>query len=175
MKASKYQISVTILVYPESKQQCPSLSTFQANSFSSPGEAEESDWPSPTPSPKASRDHLFPLGSTCHSHPDLKIYSPLDDTAGADIAITYTSTDATSIAEEISKKHGVRIEAFKCNVNSSKEIDQTVQDVQKSFEREVDIGINNAGGLHIRVSQNSPEAEPTLLSQVSRCGSRPST
>jgi len=65
--------------------------------------------------------------------------------AGADIAITYTSTDATDTAESISKKFGVQVKAFKCNVNSSSEIDKTVEDVQKAFGKEVDIGINNAG------------------------------
>jgi sorbose reductase len=65
--------------------------------------------------------------------------------AGADIAVTYTSTDATPVAESLSKKFGVRVRAFKCNVNSSSEINQTVDDVHSSFGKQVDIGINNAG------------------------------
>jgi sorbose reductase len=78
--------------------------------------------------------------------------------AGADIAITYTSTDATQTAESISQKFGVQVKAFKCNVNSSSEVDKTVEDVQKAFGKEIDIGINNAGehttdavgeGLHV--------------------------
>lgn len=65
--------------------------------------------------------------------------------AGADVAITYTSTDATEKAESISKKFNVKVKAFKCNVNSSKEIDATVEEVQKVYGKEIDIGINNAG------------------------------
>ncbi|KAH8084210.1 hypothetical protein HD553DRAFT_43800 [Filobasidium floriforme] len=65
--------------------------------------------------------------------------------AGADIAITYTSTDATPVASQLSSKHGVTVKAFKCNVDSSAEIDKLVGDVQEAFGREVDIGVNNAG------------------------------
>jgi sorbose reductase len=65
--------------------------------------------------------------------------------AGADIAISYTSTDATPVATQLSSKHGVTIKAFKCNVDSSAEIDKLVGDVQEAFGREVDIGVNNAG------------------------------
>lgn len=74
-------------------------------------------------------------------------YLPL--VAGADIAITYTSTDATPVATQLSSKHGVTVKAFKCNVDSSAKIDKLVGDVQEAFGREVDIGVNNAGKLSV--------------------------
>jgi NAD(P)-dependent dehydrogenase (short-subunit alcohol dehydrogenase family) len=68
-----------------------------------------------------------------------------DEIAGADVAITYTSQDPASFASELSSTHSVNIKAFKCNVKSSAEIDQCVEDVTKAYGRKVDIAIANAG------------------------------
>ncbi|WVQ74147.1 hypothetical protein IAR50_003739 [Cryptococcus sp. DSM 104548] len=65
--------------------------------------------------------------------------------AGADLAITYTSTDASPIAEKLSKEYGVQVKAFKCEVTKSEEVDKVVEDVEKAFGKEVDIGVANAG------------------------------
>lgn len=65
--------------------------------------------------------------------------------AGADVAITYTSKDATPVAEELSKKHGVRVRAYKCEVSQSSDVDKAVEQVQKDWGKQIDIGVANAG------------------------------
>lgn len=65
--------------------------------------------------------------------------------AGADVAITYTSQDASPIAEDISRTFGVVCKAFKCEVSDSGEVNSMVNSVKEAFGREVDIGIANAG------------------------------
>jgi NAD(P)-dependent dehydrogenase (short-subunit alcohol dehydrogenase family) len=65
--------------------------------------------------------------------------------AGADVAITYTSKDATPVAEELSKEFGTVCKAFKCEVSDSGEVNAMLAAVKDSYGRDVDIGIANAG------------------------------
>ncbi|ODN77310.1 cytoplasmic protein [Cryptococcus wingfieldii CBS 7118] len=65
--------------------------------------------------------------------------------AGADLAITYTSTDASPVADKLSNEYGVTVKAFKCEVTESEEVDRVVGEVGKVFGKEVDIGVANAG------------------------------
>jgi NAD(P)-dependent dehydrogenase (short-subunit alcohol dehydrogenase family) len=65
--------------------------------------------------------------------------------AGADLAITYTSKDCTTVADDISKQYSITCRAFKCDVGKSKEVNIMVDDVQRSFGKEVDIAVCNAG------------------------------
>jgi len=65
--------------------------------------------------------------------------------AGADVAITYTSKDATPVAEDLSKQYGTRVKAYKCEVSQSTDVDRTVEAVQKDYGKQIDIGVANAG------------------------------
>lgn len=65
--------------------------------------------------------------------------------AGADVAISYTSKDATPVAKELSDKYGKKIRAFKCEVTKSNEVDALVEQVRKEYNREIDICVANAG------------------------------
>ncbi|KAK8870090.1 hypothetical protein IAR55_000660 [Kwoniella newhampshirensis] len=65
--------------------------------------------------------------------------------AGADVAITYTSKDATPVAKELSDKYKVRVKAFSCEVTQSEAVDKMVDAVEKAFSKKVDIGVANAG------------------------------
>ncbi|ODN98963.1 hypothetical protein I350_07112 [Cryptococcus amylolentus CBS 6273] len=67
--------------------------------------------------------------------------------AGADLAITYTSTDASPVADKLSNEYGVTVKAFKCEVTKSKEVDRVVEEVGKVFGKEVDIGVANAADI----------------------------
>lgn len=62
--------------------------------------------------------------------------------AGADVAISYTSKDAR---QGVSDKYGKKIRAFKCEVTKSNEVDALVEQVRKEYNREIDIGVANAG------------------------------
>lgn len=64
---------------------------------------------------------------------------------GADIAITYTSTDASAAAAKLSAEHGVTVRAYKCEVTKSADVDAMLAAVQKDFGRQADIGVANAG------------------------------
>lgn len=65
--------------------------------------------------------------------------------AGADVAITYTSQDASPVAKELSEKYNVQVKAFSCEVTKSEEVDKVVDEVEKAFGKKVDIGVANAG------------------------------
>lgn len=65
--------------------------------------------------------------------------------AGADVAISYTSKDATPVAKELSDKHGTKVRAFKCEITKSSEVDALVEEVKKEYGKDVDIGVANAG------------------------------
>ncbi|ODO05045.1 hypothetical protein I350_05658 [Cryptococcus amylolentus CBS 6273] len=67
--------------------------------------------------------------------------------AGADLAITYTSTDASPVADKLSKEYGVTVKAFKCEVTKGEEVDRVVEEVGKVFGKEVDIGVANAADI----------------------------
>ncbi|KAE8540843.1 hypothetical protein D1P53_003207 [Cryptococcus gattii VGV] len=64
--------------------------------------------------------------------------------AGADVAISYTSKDATPVAKELSDKYGKKIRAFKCEVTKSSEVDALVEQVRNEYNREIDICVANA-------------------------------
>ena len=66
-------------------------------------------------------------------------------TAGADVAITYTSSDPSSAAADLSKETGVKVQAFKCEVTDSAQVNSAIEDVEKAFGQKVDIGIACAG------------------------------
>lgn len=65
--------------------------------------------------------------------------------AGADVAITYTSSDPSSAAAELSKEAGVKVQAFECEVTDSAQVNSAIEDVEKAFGQKVDIGIACAG------------------------------
>ncbi|KAJ9115128.1 hypothetical protein QFC22_005458 [Naganishia vaughanmartiniae] len=65
--------------------------------------------------------------------------------AGADIAITYTSTDASTVATKLSTEFNVTVRAYKCDTANSKQVDSSLADINKEFGKQVDIGICNAG------------------------------
>lgn len=64
---------------------------------------------------------------------------------GADVAITFTSSDPSEKAATLASECGVQVKAFKCEVTQSGEVDAAVEAVEKAFGRAVDIGIANAG------------------------------
>lgn len=65
--------------------------------------------------------------------------------AGADVALLYTqSKDADEKAAEIAKATGVTVKAYKADVRSKENIDQTLQQVAEDFGR-LDICVANAG------------------------------
>jgi len=64
---------------------------------------------------------------------------------GADVAITYTSADASEVAAKLSKEHGVTVRAYKCEVTSSAQVDAMLAAVEKDFGKKADIGVANAG------------------------------
>lgn len=64
--------------------------------------------------------------------------------AGADVAIWYNSHDASSKAEALAKKYGVKAKAYKCNVADEKAVEATFQQQIKDFGH-IDIVVANAG------------------------------
>jgi NAD(P)-dependent dehydrogenase (short-subunit alcohol dehydrogenase family) len=69
--------------------------------------------------------------------------------AGAEVAITYTSTDSSGVADKLSTEHGVKVRAFKCNVAHSAEVDAMLAAVESEYGRKVDIGVANAGACEL--------------------------
>ena len=65
--------------------------------------------------------------------------------AGADVAISYTSKDATLVASQLSDAHRVKVTAFQCEVTKSDQVDRLLEDVEKMYGKKVDIGVANAG------------------------------
>ncbi|GMM53117.1 2,4-dienoyl-CoA reductase (NADPH) [Starmerella bacillaris] len=64
--------------------------------------------------------------------------------AGADVAIWYSSHDATEIAEKLSKKYGVRAKAYKCAIDNEEQVKNTIHQQIKDFGH-LDIVVSNAG------------------------------
>ncbi|RLV94790.1 Sorbose reductase SOU1 [Spathaspora sp. JA1] len=65
--------------------------------------------------------------------------------AGADIAIWYnSSTDAITIAESFAKKYNVRAKAYQCNIGDSKQVEETIFQIERDFGT-IDIFVANAG------------------------------
>ncbi|WVF69250.1 hypothetical protein IAT40_004026 [Kwoniella sp. CBS 6097] len=64
--------------------------------------------------------------------------------AGATLAITYTSTDPSSIAEEISKEFGVPVHVYHCDAEDSKRTDEMIEQISKEIG-EIDVVVANAG------------------------------
>jgi sorbose reductase len=65
---------------------------------------------------------------------------------GADLAITYNSrsSGAEKNAKEMSEKYGVKVKAYKCQVNDYANCEQLIKDVVADFGK-VDVFIANAG------------------------------
>lgn len=64
--------------------------------------------------------------------------------AGADVAIWYNSKPSDEKAEYLSKTYGVRSKAYKCAVTNAKQVETTIQTIEKDFGK-IDIFIANAG------------------------------
>ena len=96
------------------------------------------------------------------------IQTSIPISAGADIALTYTSRDATEIAAALARDHNVKAHAFKCDVADSSQVAKAIEDVEKHFGKKVDIGIANAGELaHARKLVTYPSL---ACSQALLCG-----
>lgn len=61
--------------------------------------------------------------------------------AVADVAISYTSKDATSVAKESYDKHGGKSRAFKCEITNIIEVDALFLGVKKEYGRGADIHV----------------------------------
>ncbi len=77
---------------------------------------------------------------------------------GYDIALTYSSEKSKTLVDEVvlsASASGSKAVAFKCDVSESAQVNSTVDDVRKSFER-IDVLVNNAGitkdGLTMRMT-----------------------
>lgn len=90
--------------------------------------------------------------------------------SGADLAITYTSKDCSDVAASLAKEHGVRVEAFKCDVSKSDDVDRCVDEVTKAFGRQVDIGLANAGIAYWGDSHKMPDQELQNIFNVNAFG-----
>lgn len=65
--------------------------------------------------------------------------------AVADVAISYTSKDATSVAKESYDKHGGKSRAFKCEITNIIEVDALFLRVKKEYGRGADIHVAITG------------------------------
>lgn len=66
--------------------------------------------------------------------------------AGADVAMWYNSNpEITEEVEGLSKKYGVTVRAYKCSLTNSKQVQKTVEQIQKDFGGKIDIMVANAG------------------------------
>ncbi|WVO24093.1 uncharacterized protein IAS62_005457 [Cryptococcus decagattii] len=91
--------------------------------------------------------------------------------AGADVAISYTSKDATPVAKELSDKYGKKIRAFKCEVTKSSEVDELVEQVRKEYNREINICVANAGISLWKDSHENTDEDFQSISAVNTFGS----
>ncbi|QLL34863.1 hypothetical protein HG536_0H02380 [Torulaspora globosa] len=66
--------------------------------------------------------------------------------AGADVAMWYNSNpEIANEVEELSKKYGVTVRAYKCCLTNGKEVQETVERIERDFGGKVDIMVANAG------------------------------
>lgn len=66
--------------------------------------------------------------------------------AGADLAVWYNSnSELIKEAEELSKKYGVRVKAYKCSVTDEQQVKSTIEQVYQDFDKKIDIFVANAG------------------------------
>lgn len=66
--------------------------------------------------------------------------------AGADVAMWYNSNPTiTGEVDELSKKYGVKIKAYKCSVTDSKQVSATIEQIRNDFGGKIDIMVANAG------------------------------
>lgn len=65
--------------------------------------------------------------------------------AGADVAVTYTSSDPTTQTDKLSQETGTKVKAFKCEVTESEQVNSAIEAVEKAYGKKVDIGIACAG------------------------------
>ncbi|RSH82863.1 hypothetical protein EHS25_005853 [Saitozyma podzolica] len=89
---------------------------------------------------------------------------------GADIAITYTSVDASPYAAQLTSDHGITAKSFRCEVSSSAEVDAMLAEVEAAFGRKVDIGIANAGVSLWKDSHDNTDADFQRLFDVNVSG-----
>ncbi|WVQ96748.1 hypothetical protein IAU59_003855 [Kwoniella sp. CBS 9459] len=64
--------------------------------------------------------------------------------AGATLAITYTSTDPSSTAKDISREFNVPVHVYHCDAEDSKRTDEMIEQISKDVG-EIDIVVANAG------------------------------
>ncbi|ORX39336.1 hypothetical protein BD324DRAFT_619289 [Kockovaella imperatae] len=64
--------------------------------------------------------------------------------AGANVIITYTSTDPTELAQTLGAKYGVKIHVYRCRAEDSTQVNEMVERISKEIG-EVDFVIANAG------------------------------
>lgn len=64
--------------------------------------------------------------------------------AGADVAIWYNSHPIEDKAEVLSKKYGVNVKAYKCNVSDPQDVENVIFQIEKDFGT-IDIFVANAG------------------------------
>lgn len=64
---------------------------------------------------------------------------------GADVALSYTSKDASEVAADLSNTYGTKVRAYRCEVKSSEDVNKLVEDVERDYGKKVDIGVANAG------------------------------
>lgn len=90
--------------------------------------------------------------------------------AGADVAITYTSTDPSARAAALSAECSVSVRAFRCEVTESAEVDAVVEAVAAAYGRAIDIGIANAGVALWRGAHETSDADFQRIFSVNTFG-----
>jgi sorbose reductase len=60
------------------------------------------------------------------------------------VIITYTSKDASPVAQEVSKQYGVGVHAYRCPGEDSKAVDEFVEKASQEIG-EIDVVVANAG------------------------------
>ncbi|WOO80326.1 Sorbose reductase SOU1 [Vanrija pseudolonga] len=65
--------------------------------------------------------------------------------AGATLALTYTSKDCSEVAAALEHEFGITVKTFKAEASDSADTDRLVADVEAAFGKKVDIAIANAG------------------------------
>lgn len=64
--------------------------------------------------------------------------------AGADVAIWYNSHPSDEKAKALSEKYGVKVKAYKCQIDNGKQVEATITNIRKDFGR-IDVFVANAG------------------------------
>ncbi|EPY51198.1 short chain dehydrogenase [Schizosaccharomyces cryophilus OY26] len=64
--------------------------------------------------------------------------------AGANIVMTYHSTDCQDIATKLAKENGVRVDVVQCNVGCEESVEKAFEEIKRLHEK-IDIVVANAG------------------------------